>query len=290
LLNLAARRLLLAAAVALLALPSALLTGIGPRSVRPAHAACQALRLIPIGGLGTSSSDVPRAFADIVNAIGEQYDGIDYFSYNIDNPFEYSQPDSVQSDARSVEVLHQKIGREIAACDGMSIDLIGHSNGGVIALRYLATYGATAEGSHVRHVITLDSPVNGLSPDHLASFVQTAALYGVDLSYLLNSDAHEDSIASYNDPTTPQRNITLAQSLEGRIEILTMGSDDDLLVPYQSAAIPGFDSEWSLGVVSNLCPTYVDACVGHNQILHDPGVLAKIASFLGTASRFASPG
>jgi hypothetical protein len=283
-LSLTARRLLPALAIAWLVLPAALASGIGPRSARPAHAACQALRLIPIAGLGTSSGDVPLVFGDIVNTVGGQYNGIDYFSYNTDNPFEYSQQDSIQSDAVSVEVLHRKMGREIAACDGISIDLIGHSNGGVIALRYLAAYGATVEGSHIRRVITLDSPINGLNPEYLESFVQTAALYGVDLSYSLNSDAHKDSTAAYNDPATPQRNIMLAQSLAGKIGILTMGSDDDLVVPYQSASIPGFDSEWSLGAVSNLCPRYIDACVGHNQILHDPGVLGKIARFLAAAT------
>jgi hypothetical protein len=61
-----------------------------------------------------------------------------------------------------------------------------------------------------------------------------------------------------------------------------MGSDDDLIVPFPSASIPGFSSEWALGVVSSLCPMYADSCVGHNQILHDPGVVTKIAGFLGT--------
>lgn len=256
----------------------------------PAQAACQQSRLVVLQGLATTSSDGPPYFADILNAIGGQYSGVTYFSYNLSNPQVYSQQDSLQAISLSVEALHRTIAREIAACDGVSIDLIGHSNGGVVALRYLAMYGpTTAEGSHIRHLITLDSPVNGLSADLLSSLVQTASLLGYDLSYLQSSDAIRDLIAAYNDGGTPQRNISLARSLSGAVGVLTMGSDDDLIVPYQSAAIPGFASEWSLGLVSSLCPTYVDACVGHNQILHDPGVLAKIASFLGGGTASAPP-
>jgi pimeloyl-ACP methyl ester carboxylesterase len=239
-------------------------------------------KLILLQGLATDSSSDQPYFADIVNAVGGNYSGITYFSYNPNNPQGYSEQDSLQSDAKSVDALHATVMREIAACNSVTLDLIGHSNGGVVALQYLAKYGTSPEASHIRHVITLDSSVNGLSYNFLNGLVLTAGLLGYDLSYLLNAPAIQDTIAMFNDSGTPQRNINLARSLSGKIAVLTMGSDNDLIVPFQSASIPGFSSEWSLDVMSSLCPTYVDACVGHNEILHDPGVISKIASFLAT--------
>ena len=256
------------------------------------RANCNRSRLVLLQGLATDTSYGPPYFADILNAIGALYSGATYFSYNLNDPNNYSEQDSLQSVSRSVEALHRAIQREIANCDGVSIDLIGHSNGGVVALRYLAMYGpSTAEGSHIRHLVTLDSPVNGISADQLSTLIQAAALFGIDLSYLQSTDAVRDLVATYHDPGSPQRNINLARSLSSKVGVLTMGSDDDLVVPYPSASIPGFGSEWSLGVVSSLCPAYPDACVGHNQILHDPAVLAKIAGFLqGGAGSSASSG
>jgi pimeloyl-ACP methyl ester carboxylesterase len=208
---------------------------------------------------------------------------VTYFSYNLNDPQSYSEQDSLQSISTSVEALHRTVAREIAACDGVTIDLVGHSNGGVVGLRYLMAYGpTTSEGSHIRHLVTLDSPVNGISLASISSLVQSAGLFGVDLSYLQNTSAIKDLIAAFNDSATSQRNINLARSLSGKVAVLTMGSDDDLIVPFPSASIPGFSSEWALGVVSSLCPMYADSCVGHNQILHDPGVVTKIAGFLGT--------
>jgi Alpha/beta hydrolase of unknown function (DUF915) len=241
-------------------------------------------RLILLQGLATDSTYGPPYFADIVSAVGGNYSGITYFSYNPNNPQNYSEQDSLQSDAMSVEVLHAAVMRGIAACSNVTLDLIGHSNGGVVALQYLAKYGMSPEASHIRHVITLDSAVNGLSFDFLNTLVLTAGLFGYDLSYLLNAPATQDTIALYNDSGTPQSNINLAKSLTGHIAILTMGSDNDLLVPFQAASIPGFSSEWSLPATSSYCPTYIDACVGHNEILHDPGVITKIATFLGSGS------
>ena len=227
-------------------------------------------------GLGTDSTYGPPYFADIVNAVGSKYSGVTYFSYNLNDPQTYAESDSLQADSKSVEALHRTIASLIAVCSGMSIDLIGHSNGGVVALRYLAAYGpSTSEGSHIRHLVTLDSPVNGISSSSLLSLVQSASLFGVDLSYLQGTAAIQDLVAAFNDSGTAQRNLNLAKSLAGKVAVLTMGSDDDLVVPYPSASISGFSSEWALGVVSSLCPTYPDACVGHNQILHDPGVIYR---------------
>jgi hypothetical protein len=237
-------------------------------------------RLILLQGLSTDSSYGQPYFADIVNAVGGNYSGITFFSYNPNDPNNYSEQDSLRPNSQNVETLHAAVMREISACSNVTIDLIGHSNGGVVALLYLAKYGTTAEGSHIRHLVTLDSAINGLGSDFVNTLIQTASLLGYDLSYLMNT--LQDSIATYNDPNTPQRNINLAKSLAGKIAILTMGSDNDLVVPFLNASIPGFSSEWALPVVSSLCPTYIDACVGHNEILHDPGVIAKIASFLST--------
>jgi pimeloyl-ACP methyl ester carboxylesterase len=287
---LALHRWLLLGAVALLALFSAM----PPRGALALglRASCQRSDLILLQGLGTQYSDAPPYFADILAALKGQvtYANYSYFSYNADNSQNYSYQDSVQSLSRGVEALHRTMSREISQCDGVTVDLVGHSMGGLVALRYLTTYGPnTAEGSHVRHLVTLDSPLNGVSQTQLASLAQTATLFGVDISGVVASDAVRDLVAIYNNPATPQQNLSTARALSGSIVIGTLGSDDDMIVPYASSVIAGYQSEFALGVVSNLCPTYADACVGHNQILHDPGAIARVVSLLQRPAGSAAP-
>jgi pimeloyl-ACP methyl ester carboxylesterase len=239
--------------------------------------------LIVLSGLGSSSADAATTWAGVTNAVTGQipYAGIDQFSYSLTDPRVYSGQDTDQALAQSVEALHGMVMREIAACPGVQLDLVGHSLGGVVAQQYLSTYGpSTPEGSHIYHVATLDSPVNGVSATVIAAYIRAARLFGIDQSYLQSSPAVQDLIALFGDPATSQRNIQLAQSLAPNVQLLTIGSQNDLVVPFLNAAIPGFDRQFDLGTVSNACPIDIGACVGHSQVLSDPGVMAALVGFL----------
>jgi pimeloyl-ACP methyl ester carboxylesterase len=255
----------------------------GPPPAASQSPTCQDRRLILLSGLGSSSADAATTWSGVTNAVNGQvpYAGIDFFSYNSTDPRVYSALDSQQAIAQSVQALHGMVMREIAACPGVQLDLVGHSLGGVIAKQYLETYGpSTPEGSHIQHVATLDSPVNGISAAVLSAYVRAANIFGIDQSYLQSSPAVQDLLALFADPTTPQRNLQLAQSLPPNVQILTIGSRNDLVVPLASAVIPGFSSEFNLGTVSNTCPTDIGACVGHSQVLYDPAVMSTLVSFL----------
>lgn len=273
--------LFLLAGLAQMALMSPLSSG---RAVAQG-ASCQGRILILLQGLATDSSTGQPYFADILSALNGQitYNNFVYFSYNPNNPSSYTVQDSLQSTATSVDALHRTISSQISQCAGVRIDLIGHSMGGYVALRYLAQYGTNAEGTHVQHLITLDSPLNGISPDETQNFASLLMSVGTDPSMsILAFPAVQDLVNAYTNPNTSQQNINLARSLSSHVVIGTFGSHDDLVVPYDNAIIRGYQYEFSLGLVSDLCPEYVDACVGHNQILHDPGVLAQIVNLLGS--------
>jgi pimeloyl-ACP methyl ester carboxylesterase len=253
---------------------------------------CQDRRLILLSGLGSSSADAATTWTGLTNAVNGQipYAGIDMFSYSAIDPRVYSAQDTQQPIAQSVEALHGMVMREIAACPGVQLDLVGHSLGGVVAQQYLATYGSTPEGSHIQHVATLDSPVNGTSPAVLAAYIRASRLFGIDQSYLLSSPAVQDLISLFSDPATPQRNVQLAQSLSPSAQLLTIGSVNDLVVPFLDASINGFDRQFNLGTVSSGCPTDIGSCVGHSQVLYDPAVLAALVSFLQSSPQAPAGG
>jgi pimeloyl-ACP methyl ester carboxylesterase len=93
--------------------------------------------------------------------IGSLYGGILYFSYSPTDSINYHKEDSWKEIRDNVQILHDTI--ELCHSQGWeSFDLVGHSMGGVVASEYGSLFALNSEqGNWVKHIVPLDSPVNG---------------------------------------------------------------------------------------------------------------------------------
>ncbi len=94
--------------------------------------------------------------------IRDLYGDILYFSYNAADPETYTTDDSSKSIwGHHVPLLHEAL-QDCRSKGWESFDLVGHSLGGVVASEYIKLYGlAGDQKGWVKHVVPLDSPVNG---------------------------------------------------------------------------------------------------------------------------------
>lgn len=236
--------------------------------------------VILLAGYNTSSADVPGTFRDIVGTLsrtaGYAAPPID-FSYRY--PARYTAGDTYNAlPSQAVQSLRRTIAARFAACSEAQFDLIGHSLGGVVALRYLSLYGSTPQGRHVRHVITLDSPVNGTSH---ARLVMAAAVLGQ--TRLVGSPTGLYLAAQGRNSGTRASNIALVRRLAPTTTVTTLASADDWIVPPGDAEIPGAYEEFHSGRNLAACARgiqYAPSCLGHDRVLHDSRVLTEIRSLL----------
>jgi triacylglycerol esterase/lipase EstA (alpha/beta hydrolase family) len=199
--------------------------------------------------------------------------------------FSYRYPSTYTSAAtydalptRAVQALHATIAAELLRCPDAQIDLIGHSLGGAVILRYLAQYGATPEGLHVLHAVTLDSPVNGTSHTRL---VTAAALLGQ--TQLAGSQTGLFLARESRNSATRTANATLVRNLAPHTSVRTLESADDWIVPARDAEITGASVEFHLGRNYAACMKgiySVPSCLGHDRILHDARALTAIHTIL----------
>jgi pimeloyl-ACP methyl ester carboxylesterase len=251
---------------------------------------CQERILVLLDGIGTTYDDVSYDFAYVTDTIGWLYNRFLYFSYNPNNARWYTIEDTYQPLARSADALRRLLAQEIRRCNNATFDLIGHSLGGVVAIEYLRADRTTPEAGRIRNLITLNSPVNGLSPDQASTL---ASILGN--SPIVRSQAARDLAALYQSGAAA-RNVTLAEQLRGRTLIRTLASSDDWFVPANLATIAGYGRVASLGNDLFSCISgsfdlsgnftiqvdweYAAWCVGHMQVLSDTSVLAELQSLL----------
>lgn len=250
-----------------------------PRARAATATACGRVAIL-LAGYNTSSADVPGTFRDVLAAAerAARYTAppID-FSYRY--PARYTASDTYDAlPSRAVQALHRTIAAQLARCPAAQFDLIGHSLGGAVALRYLSLYGSTPEGRHVRHAVTLDSPVNGTSHARLVlatALLGQARLVGSPTGLYLAAEARNGS--------TRANNVALVRRLAPTTTVSTLASADDWIVPPSDAEIAGASQEFHLGRNLAACTRgiqYAPSCLGHDRILHDVRALTAIRSLL----------
>lgn len=218
----------------------------------------------------TSQIDVWR---ELVAGLSDLYRGVVYFSYN-ENSEEYEREDTYKSIFSHHVPLLRDLIQSCVNAGYESFDLIGHSLGGVVAFKYVASYGLTKDPGRVRHVVTLDSPVNGsqrayqlrASPQSLDQAVVGPSIQAFGRLFLI-SEGDQTSPAEIAEMYRA-RDVTTAHSNERTVQLLlqkgthvvTLTNRDDLVVPADDALIPAaFKQAFALG---NL-----DLSGGHSRIL-----------------------
>lgn len=202
--------------------------------------------------------------------------------YWISNQYESS--DTLQSISKSAEVLKDMID---ALKPYHPLDVLAYSLGGVVFNSYAARCILPENGTHkdgvIRRAVTMHSPLNGIA-------------------HPLPPDAGGEAVRELfalarNPEITVPVNIAVARFLKNRrsIDILTLGNNNDRLVPPPFSTIQGFGNSRALG---QDCGSTIDcdndvralfsleglgAGIGHTQLLTDPIALKEIIEFLTSA-------
>jgi pimeloyl-ACP methyl ester carboxylesterase len=235
--------------------------------------------VILLAGYNTSSADVPGVFSQVVSDVTSRLGYVHTVRFSYSFPTTYSAGATYTAlPSLAVDALHRTVASELLRCPDAPIYLIGHSLGGVVALRYVALYGAVPEGAHIRHVITLDSPVNGTSHDRLV-FAASA----LDERRLVGRPTGVYLAAQHRDHTLRAANVALAARLAPQTLITTLASTDDWIVPAGDATIAGYSRQFHLGRNYAACTrglSAVPSCLGHDRVLHSATALAAMRSAL----------
>lgn len=229
--------------------------------------------LILLLGLNSSS----QGFSDwqyLKDGLDDLYSGIVYFSYDENDAFGNYQREATGQSIwnHHIPVLESLISNCRARPDGfVSVDLIGHSMGGVVAFNYVLQHGLNGPNAgYVERVITLDSPVNGSWT--LCSFNFPLSCYrpiipslGEAIEFVLglfaDSPAGEDMAGLYlSRESTIPINVGFAKTAKRirGIEIYTFTNSQDSIILRNEAVIEGFGGSASLGGL--------DLSVGHMRV------------------------
>jgi pimeloyl-ACP methyl ester carboxylesterase len=247
--------------------------------------------LIFLPGINTNSNQYEK-WTVYERLLDDIYDGFVYFSYF---PFgTYFEEDTHKSILGHHVPALASLVESCMANGHTSIDLMGHSLGGVVALDYLKVHGVTGgQAGHIKYLITLDSPVNGSSRACVANFdpvVQCLPLgeqIFLDLvqpaaDYIANrgnpgavSEAGQELAMRYlNWKQERANNATFIKWLarQNGTEVWTFTNADDFVIPKEEATIPGVDGYNSefIGFFS-FAPHLGrwDAQLGHSRVFAD---------------------
>lgn len=251
--------------------------------------------LVLLAGLGTGSTnpeDQAQYWSDVVDQIWETYGAIIFFSYDDLDAYSYDKADTLGGIDHHVAILYQTLEGCRSRFGNVTFDLIGHSMGGVTALEYMRQYGL--EGPQigwVKYVITLDSPVNGLSNYSKALEMNLPS----EIDDLLYSQSGIDMGEMGYNPNRFSDNVSLATRLEqvGTI-VWTLASISDVAVYGVDATIAGHSRIYDLGNLPE-APDLWDLegvlgwpgfLAGHSQVLHSEQVVRDIVQIV---SQFTPP-
>jgi hypothetical protein len=190
--------------------------------------------------------------------------------------------------------------RDIVRCDpAATVDVLGYSLGGVVALRWAATADAAPDGplAAVHRVIVIDSPVGGVNPAILGA---AAAAAPPEVAYAFGTGSVVGDLLPGGEVV---RSLPAAV---GRVDVASVENSRDYLVngaplPPQAGVGP---SGWlargaaatflaperspdaylaDMGVGVAFGPTLWDYVIGiHGAVLTDPGALQRLLDLLAT--------
>ena len=228
--------------------------------------------LILLLGINTNSGQTGNWQA-IESGLSDFYSAIAYYTYDGSHPTgRYTEEDTGLSiTSNHVPVLREFISNCLARPDNFtSIDLIGHSLGGVVALDYIKQYGLTGtHAGYIKHVITLDSPVNGSSRACIKFFQPAECIDGflneTILPPILNVANYWFGLQAESEASRIlaerrlyriselRNNVWAVKELERNgIEVWTITNWDDYVIPADEAIIPVNQYRQHLGTESVL--------------------------------------
>jgi hypothetical protein len=280
---------------------------------------------VSIGGIGDAwSRAAPAGFAGLPSRLGYSGERSYVLSYS-DDPDAYERSDTfddLRAAARRLDLLLQRLA---ATHPGRDVDILAHSQGGLVARYYLATSGGRLDPRRprVEHVVTFSSPHQGAplasaAEDVAGSWSGKLALDGLGRAHDGGDPWPIPDSLKFAHPSLPVVDALLSgatsaatrfvpdpyaravqQMRPGATFIANLGTDDvaygtqvlalqdrfDLVVPAGHARWPGEANRAVDGHRNKL----LGGLNRHRSILDNPEALAMTHSFLRGA-RLPCPG
>jgi pimeloyl-ACP methyl ester carboxylesterase len=249
--------LLVALLVAILGLPAAALAA--PTVEDHAAAATSGVRVVFVGGLGSTDTSNALTFGPLSSALQKQgpFTSTDFTT------FDYADHDSCQplasSAARLADVLRQMRDQHQAS----GVVLVGHSMGGVVALDALAAADDLTQADHpfVQRVITVDSPLGGITR------LQRTLLVNL---WTGACPAANDALQRYVDKSWPDTLSGRVSTLQQRgVKVFAVSNPEDLLLDAWTQQVPNSSANVTLSAL--------DDTVNHVAALTAPTAVTQLA-------------
>lgn len=211
-----------------------------------------------VGGLGSATGNAAILTVDTA-ALGYDPGDVHQFTYRPDGA-PYGPADTQQDITISADVLARTVERVAAANPGVPIDVIAHSQGGLVARSALARH-PNAFGA-VDTVVTLGTPHRG----NALAAAGTRLRYGVRLAGIDPASVSVGQLASGSDFIVE---LDEAPPPPAHVEVRSIAASTDAVVPAPTSRWSDADA-----VVVDLDgpPTPVD----HSRVTSDPAVTREI--------------
>jgi len=231
--------------------------------------------VMAVAGIDSSSPGPDRrSFGLDVDALGYHPDEVHWFSYAADGGA-YTKADT-HGDLR---IAAKRLGDQLRAIDaaepGREVDLIAHSQGGVVVEQFLRFEYDASDPSFppIGTVVTLSSPHDGApmatSVNDLADHRKTRRAVDVLDHFLPGPPADAPSVRQLAEDSPFMARLHRALMPE-HIDLTTVGATDDLIVPANRIHVPG----------ANEVVVGVDGLSDHTAIPHDDRALQVVRSAL----------
>ncbi|MFA5885199.1 MAG: peptidoglycan DD-metalloendopeptidase family protein [Acidimicrobiia bacterium] len=228
-----------------------------------------------VAGIDSASPGADRrSFGLDVDALGYQHDEVHWFSYAADGGA--YEKDDTHGDLRTAA---KRLAAQLRAIDaaepGREVDLIAHSQGGVVVERFLRFEYDASDPSFppLGTVVTLSSPHEGApiatSARELAEHRKTRRAVEVLDRVLPGPPVDAPSVRQLAEDS-PFMERLHAAPFPDHVELTTVGGTDDLIVPANRIHVPGA-TEVVVGV---------DGLSDHTAIHHDDRALQVVRSAL----------
>jgi pimeloyl-ACP methyl ester carboxylesterase len=209
--------------------------------------------VLAVGGLGSSrrrrddgapgrvGDGYTRSFDFDWRALGYARHDVAYFSYAAGSPG-YSAADTTGDLHRKAQMLGDQVRAWGRAHPGRSIDLVGHSQGGVVIDLFLAEVhrGHEDEFPPIDNVVTFAAPHRGTPLAELEEALSQQLLYGPVVRALAPEhlvDAVSIDQLATDSPTI--RGLWDGRTVAPEVRFLSIVGAEDPVVPSTSAEVPG---------------------------------------------------
>jgi pimeloyl-ACP methyl ester carboxylesterase len=210
--------------------------------------------------------------------LGYHRDEVESYSYDRSSEV-YSEEDTYRGLMRSAEEFGEQLNERAAEHPGKPVDLVGHSQGGVVIRLFLHFYwqGHKSEYPPIGNVVFFASPQNGTPAARIAKNLSKTpvgpALEVADALGAPGPDLTSPAIADLSDDSEVSKFLA-STPVPKDLHVLSIGATFDPLVPPQSAIAKGSDAHY-IGNAGDFSP-FDD----HEAILHDPEALAAYRAFV----------